>query len=77
MYPLSVNYTSRSTSARNIAIKVQFLAGEEMSPVEVRPGNQIDSRLVFMNFSKKAIHRIYPDGILSTLTPNIFRPFSF
>ena len=36
VYPLSVNYTSRSTSARNIAVKVQFLAGEELSPLEVR-----------------------------------------
>lgn len=36
VYPLSVNYTSRSTSARNIAIKVQFFAGEEMAPLEVR-----------------------------------------
>lgn len=36
VYPLSVNYTSKSTSARNIAVKVQFLAGEELSPLEVR-----------------------------------------
>ena len=36
VYPLSVNYTSRSSSARNIAVKVQFLAGEEMAPLEVR-----------------------------------------
>ena len=35
VYPLSVNYTSRSSSARNIAVKVQFLGGEEMPPLEV------------------------------------------
>ena len=35
VYPLSVNYTSRSSSARNIAVKVEFLAGEEMAPLEV------------------------------------------
>lgn len=35
VYPLSVNYTSRSSSARNIAVKVEFLAGEELAPLEV------------------------------------------
>ena len=35
VYPLSVNYTSRSSSARNIAVKVEFLAGEEVAPLEV------------------------------------------
>ena len=29
VYPLSVNYTSRSTSARNIAVRVQFMDGED------------------------------------------------
>lgn len=35
VYPLSVNYTSRSSSARNIAVKVEFLAGEDVAPLEV------------------------------------------
>ncbi|XP_015776632.1 PREDICTED: dedicator of cytokinesis protein 7-like [Acropora digitifera] len=61
VYPLSVNYTSRSSSARNIAVKVEFLAGEEVAPLECLFGKSSTSAMQSEAWSAVTYHNKTPD----------------
>ncbi|XP_067028614.1 dedicator of cytokinesis protein 7-like isoform X1 [Acropora muricata] len=61
VYPLSVNYTSRSSSARNIAVKVEFLAGEDVAPLECLFGKSSTSAMQSEAWSAVTYHNKTPD----------------
>ncbi|XP_068675223.1 dedicator of cytokinesis protein 7-like [Montipora foliosa] len=61
VYPLSVNYTSRSASARNIAVKVEFLVGEELAPLECLFGKSSTSALQSESWTAVTYHNKAPD----------------
>ncbi|XP_073227641.1 dedicator of cytokinesis protein 7-like isoform X3 [Porites lutea] len=74
VYPLSVNYTSRSSSARNIAVKVQFLGGEEMPPLECVFGKSSTAAMQSEAWSAVTYHNKAPDfyeEIKIKLPPNL------